>query len=59
MVVGVDKSQGPVVILNWGNEQTKSDVPTDILCQWRASLPQTIHSSGFGTYQSSVATGTV
>ena len=29
----------------WGDGQKKSDVPTDILCQWLASLLQTSHSA--------------
>ena len=59
MLVGFEKNLGTVVRLDWGNGQTKSDVPTDILFQWHTSLPQTRHSAGFGTYQESVAAGTV
>ena len=59
MVFGVEKSRGPVARLDWGNEQTKSDVSTDIFCQWHASPPKTSHSAGFGTYQASFATGMV
>ena len=43
------------ISLNWGGGQTKIDVPTGILLQWHASLPQTSHSDGRGTYQASVA----
>ena len=35
MIVGVEKIQGPVDILYWGNVQTKSGVPTDIFSQGR------------------------
>ena len=59
MVVGFEKSQGPVARLDCGYGQTKSDSPTEIFCQWRASLLQTIQSAGFGTYQASVAAGMV
>ena len=59
MVVGVDKILVPVDRLDWGDGQTKIDMTTDIFCQWRASPPQTSHSSGFGTYQASVAVGMV
>ena len=38
MVVLVEKFQGPAVRLDWGNGQTKNDMPTDIFCQWRTSL---------------------
>ena len=33
MLVGVDKSQGPVARLDWGDVNMKSDVPTDIFSQ--------------------------
>ena len=33
MVVGVENIQGPVSRLDWGNERTKNDVPTDIFSQ--------------------------
>ena len=33
MVVGVEKIQGPVARLDWGDGQTKSDVPTDMFSQ--------------------------
>ena len=33
MVVEFDKIQGPVAIIDWGNGQTKNDMPTDILSQ--------------------------
>ena len=33
MVVGVEKSRGPVARLDWGDEQAKNDVPTDIFSQ--------------------------
>ena len=33
MVVGAEKSRGPVARLDWGDRTTKSDVPTDILSQ--------------------------
>ena len=56
MVVGVDKSQGPVVRLDWGDVKTKSDVTTDILCQWHAIPLQSSHYDEFVTYQASVAT---
>ena len=35
MVVGVEKSRGPVAILDWGNGQTKHDMPTNIFSQGR------------------------
>ena len=35
MVVGVDKSRGPVARLDWGDGKTKIDVPTDIFSQGR------------------------
>ena len=35
MVVGVDKSRGPVDRLDWGDGKTKIDVPTDIFSQGR------------------------
>ena len=40
MVVGADKSRGPVVRLDCGYGQKKIDVTTDILYQWRASSPK-------------------
>ena len=33
VVVGVDNIRGPVAILDWGDGQTKSDMPTDIFIQ--------------------------
>ena len=35
MVIVVEKSQDPVFRLDWGDGQTKSDVPTDIFSQGR------------------------
>ena len=59
MVVGVDKIRVPVVIRDWGDVQTKRDVPTDRLYQWHESPPQTIHSAGFSAYQAIFDTGLV
>ena len=58
MVVLVENIRGTVARLDWGDGQTKIDVPTDIFFQWRASPPQISHSAGCGTYQASVATVT-
>ena len=33
MVVGVEKSQGPVARLDWGDGKTKNDAHTDIFSQ--------------------------
>ena len=33
MLVGVENIQGPVARLDWGDGQTKNDVPTDIFSQ--------------------------
>ena len=33
MVVGVEKSRGPVARLDWGDGQTKNEVPTEIFSQ--------------------------
>ena len=33
MLVGFDKSRGPVARLDWGEIQTKNDVPIDIFSQ--------------------------
>ena len=38
MVVGVDKSRVPVTRLDWGDGQTKSDVPTDIFRQGHKNI---------------------
>ena len=40
MVVIVEKSLGPVDRIDWGDGKKKIEVPTDILCQWRASPPK-------------------
>ena len=33
MLVGVEKSRGPVARLDWGDGKTENDLPTDIFSQ--------------------------